>query len=169
MIGCEFTKSSCIYYRKGCQISMEQVFDITTGLKIRKAIIDDASSLHAYCFQSDTLEEVEKRLRRDVERMERGEMYRLVAEVNGYAIGNIQLEFDKKNRKVAQISQLVVTGPLRGSVVADRLVDAISSMAKQSNVEVLQIEANRSDGKIIEKYKSWGFVEKEIIILEKRL
>ena len=148
---------------------MEQAFDIAAGSKIRKVSMDDATALRTYCFPSDTLEEVEKQLKRDIERMERGEMYRLVAEVNGYAIGNIQLEFDRRNRKVAQIHRLIVTGPCRGSAVADKLVDAISEMAKQSGVEVLQIEAHRSDGKIIEKYRSWGFAEKEAIILEKNL
>ena len=149
---------------------MEQGFDITAGLKIRKATLDDATALRAYCFPSDTLEEAEKQLKKDIERMERGEMFRLVAEVNGYAVGNIQLEFNKgKRKKVAQIHKLVVTGPFRGSTVADRLVDAISEMAKQSGVEVIHLEANRADGKIIEKYKSWGFEEKETIILEKKL
>lgn len=148
---------------------MEKAFDIMAGLRIRKASMEDATALHTFCFPSDTLEEVEKRLKQDIERMERGQMYRLVAEVNGYAVGNIQLEFDRKDRKSAQINKLIVTGPFRGSVVADRLVDAIAEMAKQSGVETLQIEAQRSDGKIIEKYKSWGFVEKETIILEKKL
>jgi len=148
---------------------VEQAFDIAAGLRIRKASMDDATALRTYCFPSDTLEQVEKQLKRDIERMERGEMYRLVAEVNGYAVGNIQLEFERRNRKVAQIHRLIVTGPFRGSAVADRLVDAISEVAKQSGVEVLQIEAQRSDGKIIEKYKSWGFAEKETIILEKEL
>jgi N-acetylglutamate synthase-like GNAT family acetyltransferase len=148
---------------------MEQAFDIAAGLKIRKVSADDATALRTYCFPSDTLEQVEKQLKRDIEKMERGEMYRLVAEVNGYAVGNIRLEFDRRNRKVAQIHKLIVTGPFRGSAVADRLVDAISEVAKQSGVEVLQIEAQRSDGKIIEKYKSWGFAEKETIILEKEL
>lgn len=148
---------------------MEQVFDLTTGLKIRKATLDDVSSLHTYCFPSETLEEVEKRLKRDIERMERGEIYRLVAEINGYAIGVIVLEFDKKNKKTAQITQLVVTGPFRGTAIAEKLVEVASEMAKQNGVEIMQIEANRSDGKIIEKYKSWGFVEREIIILEKKL
>jgi hypothetical protein len=148
---------------------MEQVFDIITSLKIRKAILDDAGSLHSHCFSSETLEEVEKKLKRDIERMDRGEAHRMVAEINGYAVGNILLEFDKKNKKTAQVTQLLVTGPLRGSVVADKLIEVASDSAKQNNVEILQIEANRSDGKLIEKYKSWGFVEKEIIILEKKL
>jgi N-acetylglutamate synthase-like GNAT family acetyltransferase len=148
---------------------MEQVFDITTGLKIRKAEIDDASSLHAFCFSSETLEEVEKKLKRDVERMDRGEAYRLIAEVNGYAVGNVLIEIDKKSKKIAQVSQLVVTGPWRGTATADKLLDVASDMARQNSIEILQIEANRSDGKLIEKYKSWGFVEKEIIILEKKL
>jgi ribosomal protein S18 acetylase RimI-like enzyme len=148
---------------------VEQAFDITAGLRIRKVNIDDATALRTYCFPSDTLEEAEKKLKQDIERMERGEMYRLVAEVNGYAVGNIQLEFDRKNRKSAQIHKLIVTGPFRGSPVADRLVDAISEIAKQSGVKTIQIEANRSDGKIIEKYRSWGFEEKETIILEKEL
>jgi len=150
-------------------IAVEQAFDITAGLKIRKVTMDDATALRTYCFPSDTLEKVEKQLKSDIEKMERGEMYRLVAEVNGYAIGNIQLDFDRKNRKVAQIHKLIVTGPFRGSAVADGLVDAISEIAKQSGVEVLQIEAQRSDGKIIEKYKSWGFAEKEAVILERKL
>jgi hypothetical protein len=49
------------------------------------------------------------------------------------------------------------------------LVEAISEMAKQSGVEIIQLEANRADGKIIEKYKSWGFEEKETIVLERKL
>lgn len=149
---------------------MEQGFDITAGLKIRKVTMDDATALSSYCFPSDTLEETEKQLEKDMERMERGDLFRLVAEVNGYAIGNIQLEFNKgKRKKVAQIHKLIVTGPFRGSTVADRLVEAISEMAKQSGVEMIQLEANRADGKIIEKYKSWGFEEKETIILERKL
>jgi len=148
---------------------VEQAFDITAGMRIRKVTIDDATALRTYCFPSNTLEEAEKKLKQDIERMERGEMYRLVAEVNGYAVGNIQLDFDRKDRKVAQIHKLIVTGPFRGSAVADRLVDAISEIAKQSGVKEIQIEASRSDGKIIEKYKSWGFEEKETIILEKKL
>ena len=148
---------------------MEHGFDITAGLMVRKVSIDDALALHTYCFPSDTLEQVEKQLKLDIERMERGEIYRLVAEVNGYAIGNIRLEFDKGNRKIARIRKLIVTGPFRGSAVADRLVDSISGTANQSGAEVLQIEAKRSDGKIIEKYKSWGFVEKDTMILEKKL
>ncbi len=149
---------------------MEQGFDITAGLKIRKVTMDDATALSSYCFPSDTLEETEKQLEQDMERMERGDLFRLVAEVNGYAIGNIQLEFNKgKRKKVAQIHKLIVTGPFRGSSVADRLVEAISEMAKQSGVETIQLEANRADGKIIEKYKSWGFEEKETIFLEKKL
>ncbi len=150
--------------------TVEQGFDISAGLKIRKATVDDATALRTYCFPSETLEETEKQLKKDMERMERGDMFRLVAEVNGYAVGNIQLEFNKgKRKKVAQIHKLIVTGPFRGSTVADRLVDAISEMAKQSGVEVIQLEANRADGKIIEKYKSWGFEEKETIILERKL
>jgi len=148
---------------------MEQVFDITTDLKIRKAVPDDTGSLHTYCFPSETLDEVEKKLKRDIDRMDRGEAYRFVAEMNGYAMGNILLEFDKKSKKVAQISQIAVAPPWRGTIIADKLVEVASAIAKESNVETLQIDANRSDGKLIEKYKGWGFVEKEIIILEKKL
>jgi len=148
---------------------VEQAFEITAGLRIRKVSLDDATALSTYCFPSDTLEQVEKQLKKDIEQMERGEMYRLVAEVNGYAVGNIQLEFDKKNRKVAYIHKLIVTGPFRGTAVADKLVDAISDLAKQSSVKMLHIEAQRSDGKIIEKYKSWGFAQKDTIILERKL
>ena len=148
---------------------MEQAFEIAAGLRVRKVNLDDATALSTYCFPSDTLEEVEKQLKKDMERMERGEMYRLVAEVNGYAVGNIQLEFDRKNRKVAYIHKLIVTGPFRGTAVADKLVDAISDLAKQSGVKMLHIEAQRSDGKIIEKYRSWGFAEKDTVILERKL
>ena len=148
---------------------MEQAFDVTAGMRIRKATMDDATALHTYCFPSDTLEKVEKQLKQDIEKMERGEMFRMVAEVNGYSIANIRLDFNRRNRKVAQIHQLIVTGPFRGSAVADKLVTAICETAKQSGVEVVQLEAQRSDGKIIEKYKSWGFAEIETVILEKKM
>lgn len=148
---------------------MEQAFDITAGMRVRKVTMDDVTALRTYCFPSDTLEKVEKQLKQDIEKMERGEMFRMVAEVNGYAIGNIQLNFSKRSRKTAQIHQLIVTGPFRGSATGDKLVEAVCEMAKQSGVELIQLEAQRSDGKIIERYKSWGFEEKETIILEKKL
>lgn len=149
---------------------MEQAFDLTVGLKIRKAATDDAIALRSYCFPSETLEEMEKQLKQDIERMEKGEMFRLVAEIDDYAVGDIQIEFGKgKSKKIAQIKKLIVTGPFRGSNVADRLVDASFEMAKQAGVNIVQIEASRSNGKIIEKYKSWGFEEKETIILERKL
>lgn len=146
---------------------MELVFDITTAMKVRKATMDDLGPLHLYCFASEPIDELEKRLKRDIDKMERGEGYRLVAEMNGYPIGTIAIELDRKNRKVAQITQLIVTGPLRGTATADKLVEVASDLARQAGIDVLQVEINRSDGKLIEKYKSWGFVEKETIILEK--
>jgi hypothetical protein len=48
-------------------------------------------------------------------------------------------------------------------------VEVASDIAKENGIEALQIEAIRSDGKIIEKYKNWGFVEKETIVLEKAI
>jgi hypothetical protein len=78
---------------------MEQVFDIITSLKIRKVSIEDAGSLHSHCFPSETLEEVEKKLKRDIERMDRGEAHRMVAEINGYAVGTYCLSLTKKTKK----------------------------------------------------------------------
>lgn len=144
-------------------------FEIKAGIKIRKATIEDSASLRNFCFTASSLDDVEKQMKDDIAKMDRGELFRLVADANGFAVGSIQLQVNKYNKEVADVVQIVVSPPFRGTAIASRLMESAAELAKQHKVKLLQTEVLRSDLKMIESYKKLGFFEKEYVVLERNL
>lgn len=149
--------------------SLDNEFEIKAGIKIRKAMAEDAQSLRNFCFPALGLEDIEKQLKDDIAKMERGELFRLIADANGFAVGSLLLQVNKHNKEVADVLQIVVSPPFRGTPIASKLIDAAADLAKQNKVSMLQTEVPRSDLKVIESYKKLGFVEREYVTLEKSL
>ncbi|MCD6506381.1 GNAT family N-acetyltransferase [Candidatus Poribacteria bacterium] len=148
---------------------MEQEFEIKAILRIRRPTMEDAPALHTYCFPSLKAKDVEEKLRSDLEDMEGGKVIRLVADAGGYAIGNIKLTLDEENPSVGRVSDVVVAGPFKGINVADKLMQVLSDVAKSKGVKTLEVQVHRSETRVIEAFKKWGFSEREIITLEKHL
>ena len=148
---------------------MEQEFEVKAVLKIRRPNIEDAPALHLYCFPSLKLSEVEGQLKSDLEGMEGGKVIRLVADASGYAVGNIKLTLKDDDPTVGLISDIVVAGPFRGINVADRLMQVLTEAAKAKGVKTLEVQVHRSETRVIESFKKWGFSEREIITLEKQI
>lgn len=148
---------------------MEQEFEIKAILRIRRPTIEDAPALHTYCFSSLKLQDVENQLKSDLEGMEKDKVIRLVADAGGYAVGNIKLTLSESDPSVGAVSDIVVAGPFRGINVADKLMQVLSDIAKSKGVKTLEVEVHRSETRVIETFKRWGFSEKEIITLEKHL
>ena len=148
---------------------MEQEFEIKAILRIRRPTMEDAPALHTYCFSSLKPGDVEEKLRSDLEDMESGKVIRLVADAGGYAIGNIKLTLDEENPSVGQVSDIAVAGPFKGINVADKLMQVLSDVAKSKGVKTLEVQVHRSETRVIEAFKRWGFSEREIITLEKHL
>ena len=148
---------------------LEQEFEIKAILRIRRPTMEDAPALHTDCFPSHKAKDVEEKLRSDLEDMEGGKVIRLVADAGGYAIGNIKLTLDEENPSVGRVSDVVVAGPFKGINVADKLMQVLSDVAKSKGVKTLEVQVHRSETRVIEAFKKWGFSEREIITLEKHL
>ena len=145
----------------------DQEFELTTKLRIRTAAADDAKALEQYCFTGRAASEIDQELQEDLSRTERGEVYRIVAEASGHAIGNIRLERHPLNPEIGDVSQLAVSAPFRQFAVADRLIEFTEQIAQENGITTLQIELSRSEEPIINAYKGWGFDERPVITLQK--
>ncbi len=145
----------------------DQEFELTTKLRIRTAAADDAKALEQYCFNGRAAAEIDQELQEDLSRTERGEVYRIVAEASGHAIGNIRLERHPLNPEIGDVSQLAVSAPFRQFAVADRLIEFTEQIAQENGITTLQIELSRSEEPIINAYKEWGFDERPVITLQK--
>ena len=144
-----------------------QEFELTTTLRIRPAAANDAKALELYCFTGKATEEIDQELQEDLSRTEKGEVYRIVAEASGHAIGNIRLERHPLNPEIGEVSQLAVSAPFRQFAVADRLIDSTEQVAQENGITTLQIELSRSEDAIINAYKGWGFDERPVVTLQK--
>ena len=144
-----------------------QEFELTTTLRIRPAAANDAKALEQYCFTGKTTEEIDQELQEDLSRTQKGEVYRIVAEASGQAIGNIRLERHPLDPEIGDVSQLAVSAPFRQFAVADRLIDFAEQVAGENGMTTLQIELAQSEEAIINAYKGWGFDERPVVTLQK--
>ncbi len=145
----------------------DQEFELTTTLRIRAAAASDVKALEQYCFTGKTTEEIDKELQDDLSRGQKGEVYRIIAEASGHAIGNIRLERHPINHEIGEVSQLAVSAPFRQFAVADKLIDVTERVAQKNGITTLQIELSRSEEAIINAYKGWGFDERPFVTLQK--
>jgi N-acetylglutamate synthase-like GNAT family acetyltransferase len=150
---------------------MEQEFELKLTLKVREAKPDDAQFLYKYCFSTIPEKEVEEELLSDIEKMGKGEIYRLVAVANDHPVGNIRLAFNKYgDPELAQLEELAVAPPFRrGTDVADRLIECVSKVAKEKGVKTIQVQPQRSESRVVNYYKGQGFIEPPYVTLQKRL
>ena len=145
----------------------DQEFELTTKLRIRAADTNDARALEQYCFSGRTLEEIDQELQDDLARTQNGEVYRIVAEASGHAIGNIRLERHPLAPEIGEVGQLAVSALFRQFAVADRLIEATEQVAEEKGMTTLQIELSPSEEAVINAYKGWGFDERPVVTLQK--
>ena len=145
----------------------DQEFELTTKLRIRAAAADDAKALEQYCFTGRTTEEIDQELQDDLVRTQKGEVYRIVAEASGHAIGNIRLERHALNSEIGEVGQLAVSALFRQFGVANRLIEFTEQVAQKNGITTLQIELSQSDEAVINAYKGWGFDERPVVTLQK--
>ena len=144
-----------------------QDFNFAGALKVRSAEKDDAENLQVYCFPEKTKTEVAEEL--DADLAEESQTQRLVAEVGGYAIGQISITRSPVDPEVAEIGGLSVSAPFRPLGVADNLMKAAEATAAADGVKALEIELPPSEAPVIQRYKDWGFTEKPLVVLHKLL
>ncbi len=121
---------------------------------IRLAHLDDAEALHQTCYPEYRLEDVRDYLAWCLRQAEKGRIVRLVAEVEGQAVGNAQLTIWGKD---AEIGSLVVAESFRRRGLARRLLIKLIVEAKRRGLVVLEISAAESQPAIVAFYQRLGF------------
>jgi ribosomal protein S18 acetylase RimI-like enzyme len=121
---------------------------------IRPARLDDAEALHRHCYPEYPFEDVRDYLAWCLQRSERGQILRLVAEVEGQVVGNVQLTVWGQD---GEVGSLVVSEGFRQRGLARRLVTAAMDEAKQRGLVSLEISAHDGEAAIVAFYERLGF------------
>ena len=121
---------------------------------IRPARLDDAQALHRQCYPEYSSDDVREYLAWCLRQADKGWIVRLVAEVGGQAVGNVQLTLWRQN---GEIGSLVVAPNYRRRGLARRLVTALINEADRRGLEALEIGASESQPAIVAFYQRLGF------------
>jgi N-acetylglutamate synthase-like GNAT family acetyltransferase len=121
---------------------------------IRPARLDDAQALHRHCYPEYGFDDVREYLAWCLRQADKGWIVRLVAEVGGQAVGNVQLTLWKQN---GEIGSLVVAPDYRRRGLARRLLTALIAEADRRGLEALEIGVNECTPSIVAFYQQLGF------------
>lgn len=121
---------------------------------IRPARLEDAQALHRHCYPAQPLEDVRDYLAWSLRRAEQGQILRLVAEVEGQVVGNVQLTVWGQD---GEVGSLVVSENFRRRGLARRLVTAAIEEAKQRGLVSLEISGYEDQTDTLAFYERLGF------------
>ena len=121
---------------------------------IRPARLEDAVALQRHCYPGASLEDVEDYLAWCLRRTPRGHILRLVAEVDGQAVGNAQLTVWESR---GEIGSIVVGEGYRRRGLARRLITALVAEARRRGLPALEIAVRQDQPAIQDFYRGLGF------------
>lgn len=125
-----------------------------THATIRPARLSDAEALHCHCYPDATLETVRDYLAWCLRQADKGRIVRLVADVDGQAVGNVQLT---AWGSVGEIGSLVVGEPFRRRGLARLLLMAAIGEARQCGLWAVDITVRSDEVELAAFYRSLGF------------
>lgn len=138
-------------------------FDTNDGIavSIRLARLDDAPALQKNCLPGNTLKEVENSLKNDMDAMNKGDKVRLVADVGGEVVGNLEIAFNRHPlwSHTAEINTVVVSSQFRRRKIATKLLEAVSKIARARCTEIVKICVEGKNTTAIGLYTQTGFKE----------
>ena len=147
----------------------DQAFEFSAKLEFRPMKDDDVQDLQTYCFSNKTIDEIKEEISQDLDRIEKGEVFRIIADAGGHAIGQVRIERATAQSTVANVGGLYVSAPFRAFGVSAKLIESAVKTASENEIETLEIEVMKSDVAIIDAYRNWGFEERPTIILQKSI
>ena len=150
-------------------VMAEQEFEVVAKLSIRQAELEDAKDLHTYCFPDQNVETVTESLTHDLEQEKSKNVIRLVADANGYAVGQIRIQRKSSEKSVGCLADLLVSLPFRVFGVSGRLIEMAEQVASEIGLVSLEIDVPEADTAIIEAYERWGFKPRPTVTLEKEI
>ena len=147
----------------------DQAFEFSAKLDFRPMKDDDVQDLQTYCFSNKTIDEIKEEISQDLDRIEKGEVFRIIADAGGHAIGQVRIERATAQSTVANVGGLYVSAPFRAFGVSAKLIESAVETASKNEIETLEIEVMKSDVAIIDAYRNWGFEERPTITLQKSI
>ena len=150
-------------------VMADQAFEFSAKLEFRPMKDDDVQDLQTYCFSNKTIDEIKEEISQDLDRIEKGEVFRIIADAGGHAIGQVRIERATAQSTVANVGGLYVSAPFRAFGVSAKLIESAVKTASENEIETLEIEVMKSDVAIIDAYRNWGFEERPTIILQKSI
>ena len=150
-------------------VMADQAFEFSAKLEFRSMKDDDVQDLQTYCFSNKTIDEIKEEISQDLDRIEKGEVFRIIADAGGHAIGQVRIERATAQSTVANVGGLYVSAPFRAFGVPAKLIESAVKTASENEIETLEIEVMKSDVAIIDAYRNWGFEERPTIILQKSI
>lgn len=145
-----------------CTLSMEVLIIERKNIVIRKASLYDVTSLHKNLFQNRTSSKVRDFLIKDLEMVDKGDMIRLVAEMNGEVIGNIQIYFKFDHplfHHTAEMHTVRVNESYRQIGVATKLIEGALLFSKQKSIEIMTVWVDGNNIPANSLYHKMGFTE----------
>ena len=150
-------------------VMADQAFEFSAKLEFRPMKDDDVQDLQTYCFSNKTIDEIKEEISQDLDRIEKGEVFRIIADAGGHAIGQVRIERATAQSTVANVGGLYVSAPFRAFGVSAKLIESAVKTASENEIETLEIEVMKSDVAIIDAYRNWGFEERPTITLQKSI
>jgi ribosomal protein S18 acetylase RimI-like enzyme len=138
-----------------------------TEAKIRPARLDDARALHRHCYPEADFDAVRDYLawclRQSEKGRDRGRIVRLVAEIEGQAVGNVQLTVWGET---GEIGSLVVGASFRRRGLARKLLSSAIDQARQLGLAAVELEVAEGQPNVVAFYQRHGF---QVVDAQKRL
>jgi ribosomal protein S18 acetylase RimI-like enzyme len=125
---------------------------------VRPARLDDAHSLHRHCYPEQAYNDVRDYLAWCLRQAGKGWIVRLVAEVDGQAVGNAQLT---RWGESGEIGSLVVSPGYRRCGLARKLLVALIEEAHRRGLETLELRAWEGQTALLAFYERMGFCRVE--------
>ena len=150
-------------------VMADQAFEFSAKLEFRPIKDDDIKDLQTYCFSNKTIDEINEEINQDLDRIENGEVFRIIADASGHAIGQVRIERETAQSTTANVGDLHVSAPFRAFGVSAKLIESVVKTASENGIETLEIEVMKSDVAIIDAYRNWGFEERPTIVLQKSI
>ncbi len=121
---------------------------------IRPARLEDADPLQRGCYPEASADEVRGYLAWCLRQAEKGRLIRLVAEVEGQVVGNVQLTVWGQE---GEIGSLVVAEAFRRQGIARRLLTELIGEARQRGLKAVEVGVAERDRAVQAFYRRLGF------------
>ena len=108
---------------------------------IRPVSLNDVQDIQKHCFVRNTLEEVEIRIRENIQKQNNGSIIQYVAEVDGHVVGTMKLT--KENHPLfahrCGLGDVVVGGEYQGKGIARKIFEQCVDNCKDNNIKIITV------------------------------